>query len=245
MTDIHDRDAATLPPTTRRSALRIGGLCAIVGSAVFAGFRLNHGDLPAADAQAALHFITEHGFYAGVHIGAILGSLISVAGLVVLTSTLTRPTGRLLGRVGAASMLVGLALFSLEHSIDGVAGQSMAGAWAAAAPDGKAVLVQAAYTAFQMLRAPSLLGTLLLWGLAPMLIGRALVVDGYPAWLGWTALGLGVTTVGGSIGLLFREDLFPGFLVYGVLASLLVPLWTIAVGVVMWRRAGSALDGAS
>ena len=226
--------------TDRRSALRLGGVCAIVGSVAVAGFRLNHGDLPAADAHAALHFITEHPFYAGVHIGSILGVLAWAAGFVALTGTLTHGLGRVLGRLGAASVLMGAAIFGVENSIDGVAGQGLAEAWAVAAPAGQADLDLAAHTAFQMLRGPSLIAILLLWGLGPMLFGRAVMLEGYPAWMGWAGLAVGATTVTASVALLLREDLFPGFLLYGALVSLVVQLWSLALGIAMWRRAGTA-----
>ncbi len=44
---------------TDRAALRLGG-CPSSGAWPSAGFRIAHGDLPAADARAALQFISEH-----------------------------------------------------------------------------------------------------------------------------------------------------------------------------------------
>ncbi|MEU9834641.1 hypothetical protein AB0D67_24185 [Streptosporangium sp. NPDC048047] len=234
------------PSTARRTALRLGGACAVAGSVAVAGFRLNHGDLPAADAHAALGFISAHPFYAGVHIGAILGVLTWTAGFVTLASTLTHPLGRVLGRMGAAGVLAGAAIYGTEHSIDGVTGQSLAGMWAGAAPAGQANLDLAAHTAFQMLRGPSLIAIILLWGLAPMLYGRALTLEGHPVWLGRVGLVIGATTVVSSVALLMREDLFPGFLVYGLLVSIVVQLWSLFVGVSMWRRSrGTASAGLS
>jgi hypothetical protein len=223
--------------TTHRTALRLGGACAVAGSVAVAGFRLNHGDLPAADAHAALGFISVHPFYAGVHIGTILGILAWAAGFVTLMGTLTHGLGRVLGRLGAASVLVGAAIFGVEHSIDGITGQGLAEAWAVAAPPGQADLDLAAHTAFQMLRGPSLIAIILLWGLAPMLYSRAVMLEGYPAWLGWAGLAIGATTAAASVALLLREDLFPGVLLYGALVSLIAQLWSLALGIAMWRQA--------
>jgi hypothetical protein len=40
--------------------------------------------------------------------------------------------------------------------------------------------------------------------------------------------------------LLLQPDVFPGVLVYGLLASIVVPLWSVGLGLVMWRRAGAS-----
>lgn len=224
-----------------RAALRVGGVCAIAGSLAVPGFRLAHGDLPAADARAALAFITEHPAYAGVHLGTILGVLAWVCGFIALSGTLEHPIASLLGRLGAASVLVGAAVFIVEHSIDGVAGQALASAWAAALPVAQEDMVLAAQIAFTMIRGTSLLAIVALWGVPLGLFGRAVTLEGYPAWLGWTGLAAGAATVLGATALLLQPDLFPGVLVYGLLASVVVQLWSLALGIMMWRRAGAAL----
>jgi hypothetical protein len=118
-----------------RIFLRIGAICLIVGSLAIFAFRLAHGDPPAANPEAHLRFITDHPAYAGVHLGTILGVVLWVGGVIVLASTLTHPLGTLLGRWGVASVLVGAAIFSVDFTIDGVAGQDLATAWAAAPPE--------------------------------------------------------------------------------------------------------------
>jgi hypothetical protein len=221
-----------------RAALRIGGACVVVGSLAVFGFRLAHGDAPAADPDAQLRFITAHPAYAGVHLGTILGVLAWAAGFVALAGTLRHPLAGLLGRLGAASVLVGAAVFVVDFTIDGVAGQDLARAWAAAPPAAQADLVLAARTAGTMLRGTSLTSIAILWGVPLLLFGRAVALEGYPAWLGWTGSAAGAATVLGATALLLQPDLFPGVLVYGLLASVVVQLWSIVLGVAMWRRAG-------
>jgi hypothetical protein len=228
--------------TAHRAALGPAGACTIIGSLTVFGFRLAHGDAPAADPEAQLRFITDHPAYAGVHLGTILGVLLWTAGLVLLAGTLTHPFARLLGRLGTACVLVGAAIFITDFTIDGVAGQDLARAWSAAAPGDKADMVLAARTASAMLRGTSLISILVLWGVPLLLFGRAVSLEGYPAWLGWTGLASGAATVLGATALLLRPDLFPGVLVYGLLASVVVQLWSLVLGVVMWRRAGAGSD---
>jgi hypothetical protein len=227
------------------AALRLGAVCLAGGSVIVAGCRLAHGDLPAADAPAALAFITGHPFYAGVHIGTVLGAFIGVAGLVAVTSTFTHGFGRLLARLGIVSAMVGVTVLSVEHSIDGVTGQGLAAAWASSSAGRQADLELAAQTAFQMLRGPSLIGILLLWGVTPMLVSRAARLERYPAWLYWIGLAVGAATVVSCLALLLREDLFPGVLLYGLLASILVQSWAIALGVIAWIRARSLVSGSA
>jgi hypothetical protein len=224
--------------TTHQTALRLGSGCTIVGALAIAGFRLNHGDLPAADARAAMRFIADHPFYAGVHIGTVLGVLAWAGGIVALSGTITAGLASLLGRLATASVLVGAAVFIVDFSIDGVAGQDLATTWAAAPAD-RPDLELAARTAFTILRGTSLTAILILWGVPLLLLGRALLLEAYPAWLGWTGLTAGAATVLAVLALLFREDLFPGALLYGVLVSILVPLWSVALGLAMWRRAAT------
>ncbi|MPZ74887.1 MAG: hypothetical protein GEU74_17030 [Nitriliruptorales bacterium] len=232
---IHESQQPALDPT----ALRLGALGVIVGSVAVFGFRLAHGDLPAADPPAALQFITGHPAYAGVHLGAILGVLVWTCGIVTLAVTFTHGLAGALARWGAASVLVGAAIFITDFSIDGVAGQDLAAAWATASPAGRAVLELAYQTAATILRGTSLASIVILWGLPLVLFGRALVLEGYPAWLGWTGLASGVATIIGASALLLQRDLFPGVLVYGLLVSV-VQLWSVALGSMMWRRSGAA-----
>jgi hypothetical protein len=228
--------------TAYPAALRLGGACVIVGSFAVSGFRLAHGDLPAADAEAALRFITEHRMYAGVHLGTILGVLAWVSGFIALSGTLRYGFARVLGRLGAASMLVGAAIFIVEHSIDGVAGQDLAKAWASATPAAQADLVLAAQTAFTMLRGPSMTAIIALWGLPLMLFGLALRSEPYPAWLAWTGVAVGAVTIVAATALFLQSDLFPGALLYGLMVSIVVQSWSLVVGILMWRRgvAGAA-----
>jgi hypothetical protein len=232
------RDAAP-QATTCQTALRSGAGCIVLGALAIAGFRLGHGDLPAADAPAALRFIAAHPFYAGVHVGTIVGVLAWAGGIVALTGTITAGPAGVLGRLSAASVLVGAAVFIVDFSIDGVAGQDLATTWATAAPADRPGLELAARTAFTILRGTSLTSILILWGIPLLLLGRALLLEAYPAWLGWTGLTVGAATILAALALLLREDLFPGVLLYGLLVSVLMPLWSVALGLAMWRRAGT------
>jgi hypothetical protein len=233
------------PRTTVAPPARTGPLLVIVGSLAVLGFRLAHGDLPAADAAAAVHFIGDHPPYPAVHLGDIAGVLTWAAGYLLITRTLAHPTGGQLGMLGGASLLVGAAVFIVEHSIDGIAGHDLAAAWATATPAARADLVLVARTAFTMLRGPSLTAIIVLWGIPLVLLSVAFARERYPRWLTWTGALTGGTVIVAATALALRPDLFPGAIVYGALASVAVQLWNVAAGVVCWRAASAATTTAA
>lgn len=230
-------------PVPSPAVRRTGGVLALVGALLVSGFRLAHGDLPAADAPAALSFIHEHPLYAGVHIGAVTGVLISAAGLVLVAATVRTERARVPAGLAVASLLVGAAVYTVEHITDGITGQGLAGEWYAV-PAERATTELSAGILFAILRGPSLAGIVLLWGLPVLLMALAVRADGGPRLLGAAGAAVGALTVVGAVVLLFAPDLFPGVLVYGVLASILVQAWIASTGIWMLRnaRAGSTLS---
>jgi hypothetical protein len=85
----------------------------------------------------------------------------------------------------------------------------------------------------------------LMIGVPLLLLGTAMVLDRYPSWLGWTGLVIGGITMLAAVGLFLIPSLFPGFLLYGVLSSVVAQLWLVATGIVMLRRARVAPDTAT
>jgi hypothetical protein len=221
-------------------SLRIGGVCAIVGAIAFATVRVLHGDTPAADAQASLAFVAGRPWYAAVHIGAVLAALLALVGLIALVSSLTKPAALLLGRFGLATALVGLAIFSVESTSEGLALPELARASAGAMAEQQAELVRAAHAVLAVTHGPSLVAIALLYGIALIGFGSALVIDDYLSWLGWTGLAVGALTLIAATGQYLNPDLMPGFLIYGVLASILAQAWVVALAVVLLRRVASA-----
>jgi hypothetical protein len=233
----------TEDPATAALDLKVGGVCAIVGAAVFLTVRLLHGDTPAADADAALAFVAVRPGYAAVHILALFAAAVTLAGLLALAGSLRRPAAWLLGRAGAASAVVGLAIFGAESTSEGLALPELAAAAARAAPGDRAELVRAARSVAAATHGPSLAAMALLVGLPLLLFGVALVLDAYPSWLGWVGAAVGAATLLTATGLYLAPDLVPGALLYGVLASVLAQLWLAGTGAAMLRRAAHPPGG--
>jgi hypothetical protein len=205
--------------------LKTGGICLIVGALVFAIWRLLHGDTPAADAEAALNFVRNRPIYPTVHMFAVLAALVVVIGLLALTRSLNRPGAWLIGQAAVVSATVGLAIFGVESTSEGLALPELAGAASKVDPTQRVEFIRAARAVAAATHGPSLLAMALMIGVPLLLLGIVMVLDQYPSWLGWTGLVIGGITMLAAVGLFLFPSLFPGFLLYGVLGSVIAQLW--------------------
>lgn len=218
-------------------AIRIGGVCTIVGATVFGALRILHGDTPGPDASASLRFVAARPIYACVHIGAVFAALLTLGGLITLAGSLSRPGAWALGRLGMGSAVVGMTIFSVESTSEGLALPELAHASASATPQQQADLARAAQAVLAVTHGPSLVAIALLYGITLVVFGLAVVLDTYPSWLGWAGSLIGAITLISATGQYLQPDLMPGFLIYGgVLASILAQLWLITLAVVMLTR---------
>jgi hypothetical protein len=231
-------DPLTGPPSVGALNLRSGGVCAIVGAAVFATVRLLHGDPPAADPEAVLQFLASRPSYPAVHLIAVFAAVITLAGQLSLASSLGRPSAWLLGRAAVASEIVGLAIFGTESTSEGLALSELAKAASRAEPAERAELVQAARAVAAVTHGPSLVAMVLLIGVPLLLFGLALVLDTYPSWIGWSGMVVGLAILLAATGLFLAPSLIPGALLYGI-CSLIAQLWLGSTGAAMLRRAAS------
>lgn len=216
------------------ASLRVGGICAVVGAVVFAVVRSLHGDTPGADAAAALDFVGGRPDYAAVHLIAVIAAFLTVAGLIGAAGSFRDPVAWALGRLGIAAATVGLAIFGVESTSEGLALPELSRAATSAAPDQQA---DAARAVLAMTHGPSLVAVTFLFGLTLVLIGAGLIRDTYPSWLGWIGTVIGAVTFAAGVGQYLNPALMPGFLIYGLLASIIAQLWILALAAAMLRRA--------
>src|SRR5215212_11508212 len=224
--------------------LKTGGICLIVGAVVFAIWRLLHGDTPAADAEAALNFVQNRPIYPTVHMFAVLAALVVVIGLLGLTRSFHRPGSWLIGQAAVVSATVGLAIFGVDSTSEGLALPELADAASKVEPAQRVEFVRAAHAVAAATHGPSLVAMALMIGVPLLLLGIAMVLDRYPSWLGWAGIVIGAVVALAAVGLFLVPSMFPGFLLYGVLGSVIAQLWLVATGIVMLRRARVASDTA-
>lgn len=190
----------------------------------------------AASIAAKIETIAHNDAWVAIHLTILIAILLVVGGLVGLTRLLDDGPGEPLARIGIAAALVGGALATVSTSIDGFALKPLALQWAAASPtDAPGVLALA--NAVQVAGfAIWSMAILVLFGVAFACFGAACVAsDRFPAWLGWIAI---VSGVGSAVAAVLQiantgevqtaETLF-------FASSLLITLWALAVGVLVWR----------
>ncbi|MFK7692670.1 hypothetical protein [Paenibacillus sp. HJGM_3] len=214
---------------------RIAAFCLMLGSVFVLIFRGMHGDLPAGDAHAAMQFISNHSFYKGVHLGDVIGVMITVLGFVSFSSTLTNRNAKIIGWLSVAIIVLGAAVHIVEFSIDGHAGETLAHSWKHASLSEQASIEHSAGTVFIALHGPALVSISMVWALSVVLLAWAIRHENYPAWLSWAGW------IGGALTFLLCmtqyliQDFIPGFLIFGILVFLL-QLWNISLGITVLRR---------
>lgn len=221
----------------RNALLRIGAVCAIVGTPGYLVLFLSHGDLPDETTESALAWIAEKPLSA-LHLGIILCFLLWVGALIALASSLVGGTSWALGQLGSAAAIVGLTLLAVHYRIDGPALEEVADAWAGATGAERARLLDRGELVLLMTGGGFPLYVALLLGLPFLLFGLAVVFSSnYPSWLGWLG------TVAGALAFLVGTINFVGVdfppIQLFVLSVFLLDVWMIAVGVLMWRRVAS------
>src|SRR5829696_2502221 len=194
--------------------------------------------------QGSLNFVRNRPIYPTVHLFAVLAALVVVIGLLGLTRSFDLPGSWLFGQAAVVSAMVGLAIFGVESTSEGLALPELAEAASKVDPAQRVEFVRAADAVAAATHGPSLVAMALMIGVPLLLLGIAMVLDRYPSWLGWTGALIGGATMLAAVGLFLIPSLFPGFLLYGVLGSVIAQLWLVATGIVMLRRARVATDTA-
>ncbi|MGD9529300.1 MAG: hypothetical protein AB7V44_21230, partial [Pseudonocardia sp.] len=187
------------PDADRRNALlKIGAVCAIVGTLGYLVLFLVHGDLPDQTAESALSWVAQRPFSL-LHLGIILCSLLWVAAFLGLAASLADAVPWALGQLGSAAAIVGATLLAVHYRIDGPALEEVADAWVVATGPEKARLLEHGELVLLMTGGGFPLYVALLLGLPFALFGIAVAVSSeYPSILGW--LGAVVGVVGFSTG---------------------------------------------
>lgn len=225
-----------------RAALRVGSVCAILGTVMYVAFGVLHGPLSGAGgAEIIFRHVLERPYWDLIHLGGMLAILLWLVAFVALARSFgasgeDSAFSSLVGRLAVVSLTVGAALTFLHFSIDGYVLTELADEWAAGSPAEREEAVRMGDFVHALLRQPLFVVELLfLFGLPFALVGLGIALDrGYPAWFGWAGFVVGaamfVTGTTWFVGLRVIPEL--------VLFVVLLPLewmWTLSLGVVMWR----------
>lgn len=230
-------------PSVQRSSQRLTAILLLTGAVIGAIGNALHPHV-AVSMTSKLQAISGNEAWVAIHLAVLVAILLVIGGLVGLARLLDDGPGAPLARIGIGAALVGGSLATVSTSIDGFAMRPLALDWAAASASDAATVLGLAGAVDVVGFAIWSMAILVLFGAAFACFGAALVQSGqFPAWLGWVAI---VSGAGSAVAALLQiantgevqaaETLF-------FASSLLVTLWSFAVGVLVWRD-GRAPDGA-
>jgi hypothetical protein len=234
-------------PAREHTSLRIGAVCAILGTIFSVAAGTGFDNLTNEfGAEAVLSYIASQPkwYWPAVHLGFILGALLWTMAFVVLADSLAVGSGRTLGRLGVAGVILGASIHVVDSSISGFGLTRLAQAWADASASEQTRLLLAGDTLLWILGGiwASVIG--LFHGLPFVLFGLAVVLDrSYPAWLGWVGFVGGAGSLASGMVMFLSVGLFPGRLY--IAFALVVSVWMVGMGVLMWHRAGAAQNSES
>ena len=142
--------------------------------------------------------------------------------------------------MGVAGALTSAAIAIVLFAIDGIALKDLAVAWLNAPAADMEVAFRVAEAVEAIGEALFSLWIIVFFGITFLLYGLAVALgEGYPRWLGWVAVlaALGSLLVGlaqsfSGLSVLMTDILFPLF-------SLILTLWLVIIGFLLWRKAGT------
>lgn len=223
---------------SRRVLLRVGGVCAVVGAVVSVAAGSSVGAAGMEGTEAALRFVAARPqwYWPTGYLAFIAGALLWVGAFTAFVGYTSPGAGRVAAGLAAASAVVGATLHTVDGVVNGFALNTLARAWANAPAGEQAELLET--------------GRLLLWildgtwagvitffhGVPFVLIGLAVMLDArQQSWLGWVPALAGAGSIVAGVADLLAWDSFPDplFIFFAVIIS----VWMVAIGVLMWRRA--------
>lgn len=218
--------------------LKLGGVLALIGGLGYFVTLLFHGDLPDQTTEIALNYIAGRPEWSFLKLSLMTNIMLWVGAFVALASTFSRGASWLLGHMAVACLLVGAAIVFVEYSILGHEMPKVAAEWQMATGQAKAEKLLVAETLLSV--TSGLFLSFLIWliGVPYMLLGLSVAFGrDYPRWLGWLAFVLGAGVIIAGTTRFLGINLVPFPVLYG---GFIIPLnlWLVAMGVLMWRRAG-------
>jgi hypothetical protein len=210
------------------AAAALGGVLALIGN-------LAHPRWTDIEDVELYEKIADSGIWVADHLILVVALVLITLGGTALARSLEGGEGHALARYGLVATVVGGAIFLADISLDAFAFRQAAENFAGAAQQDRVGAFWAANAIDHVSTAMFHMATVVSIGVSPLLLGMAAIRNGrYPAALAWTAVvggAAGILTGMAGLGGAEGDDLMIPFLV----ASLLVTIWIIGAGTVLWR----------
>ncbi len=234
--------SAQPPPLVRQ---RMSGALLVAGAVIGLVGNALHPHTANPDPAATVQTIAQNGAWVGVHLAVIVAILLIIGGLVGLAELLKDTVGGALAGLGLAAALLGGAVVTVSTAVDGFVGKALALSSVGAPAADAALALRLSIAVNQVQFGIWSIGMLVFFGAAFACFGIAVSASRrFPGWFGLVAV---VGGSGSAVAALLQiaatgavqaaETLF-------LASSVLLTLWTLALGVLMWRgRADVLADG--
>ena len=226
---------------SERHTLRIGAVAAIFGGIVLVVGNIFHPREPGQldNARNLLQVVAGSDIWVADHVLILIGIALFLGAFYGLTHSITSKSGTAWARLAWAVAIIGVGLGLAFMLTEVVALPSLADTWANSSGVEKDLALAAGSAIFQLSLTLSAGAPLFLFGIVPALYGVAMLgSDDYAPWLGWVGVIFGsVSTVASVIQLFTGVTTLTG-LVLVPIGIFVITLWTIYLGVLMWRKSG-------
>jgi len=219
-----------------RKFARFFAAAALLGMAtLFAGTILHPMGADPNDAAAAFAEYALDGHWVWSHLAQFVGVTLLALALIAFAAELDQGVSALWGRIGVALAIGLVAIAAALQAVDGIALKRMVDRWAAAGPEQKPYVFEAAFAVRQI--EIGLAGFLsFVTGLTIAAFGLALFLNPrHSKSFAWAALVNGAAFVASGI-----AQQTTGFsslsMMLSMTASLLLMAWIVALAVLTWRR---------
>ncbi len=222
---------------------RIGAVAALTGAPLLFVCTLLHPmNADPNDAAAAFAEYAADSWWIATHLGQFIGVALLGVALVALAAAVEPGRPAAWARIGAFGTAASVAAAAALQAVDGIALKKMVDHWAQASGDARARAYEATFAVRQVEIGLASL-TSLTFGLTIVVFGVALLCAGdadprsprWPKWIGWLGLAGGAGTIAAGV-----AQAYTGFSALAMMlsmpASLVLLVWAIVLGAVMWRR---------
>jgi hypothetical protein len=219
--------------------LRFGAVCAILGTVITMAAGENFNNLTNENgAEIILRTLAAKPswYWPAVHLAFIFGATLWAFAFVALAHSFPKGITWVLGWFAVFSMILGVAIHIVDSSISGYGLAALSQAWAAASPAEQPHLLRQGDTLLYIMHGTWTNVLNFYSGLPFILVGISIALSRqYPSWFGWIAAMGGAGSLGMGVLMFLRVSLIPQRFYIGF--AILVSLWLLVMGVLMWRRA--------
>lgn len=215
---------------------RITGGLFIVGAVVGLVGNALHPHTADPDAAAIVRAIGQNGAWVGIHLAIIVAILLIIGGLVGFADQLNGTPAAPLARLGLAAALVGGAVVTVSSAIDGFVMKALALSSANAPAAETASALRIAIAVKDADFGIWSIGMLVFFGATFICFGLAVSASRrFAGWFGWVAIaGAGGAILAALLQIAASGEVQAAETIF-LVSSLVLTLWTLAMGVLIWR----------